>query len=165
MGTIKSISKAGFAKKLGVSKARITAYCQKGMPVLASGLLDESVAREWVRKSILPKPEPGTSDGARLVNVRTAHELVRVRLDQLDLEQRQGKLVNLDEVSRGWVGKITEARNAFLAIEGKGRVRFGEEVGAWLKAEIRKILYELSGTSEEQQMADLLRDAGRATQS
>src|SRR6266851_4890724 len=103
---MKTTTKAALARKLGVLKARVTAYCQKGMPVLASGLLDEAAALEWVKKSIAAKVDPGSTAGEKLMNVRASGEAVKVQLRLLELQKRRGERVNREEVSRGWAGKI-----------------------------------------------------------
>jgi hypothetical protein len=47
-----SITKAAFAKALGVSRPTISSYCAKGMPQTADGTLDEEACREWIRANI-----------------------------------------------------------------------------------------------------------------
>jgi hypothetical protein len=45
------ITKTQLAKELGVSKARISQYVQRGMPVLSNGRLDRDVALRWIADS------------------------------------------------------------------------------------------------------------------
>jgi hypothetical protein len=164
------------AKALGISREMVHRHVKTGrLTPESGGGFDPDKAKAQLAANVKQKHggSPRKSDGGKgeppkgptLAKAQLAHELVKVKKASLEVGQLEGTLVNLEEVSRGWAGKITEARNAFLAIEGNARTRFGEEVGDWLKAEIRKALYALAGTTEAEQMAELLRDAGRAKQS
>src|SRR5713226_4621265 len=96
------ITKAALAKTLRVSKARISQYLSRGMPVRPDGKIDREAAVKWAAKNILPKTEPGESDGVGLLKAKTARELLRVHIGRLDLDERQGKLLDADEVVRAW---------------------------------------------------------------
>ena len=45
-------TKAGLAAELGISKARISQYVQRGLPVLPSGKLDREQALHWIKRNI-----------------------------------------------------------------------------------------------------------------
>jgi hypothetical protein len=48
----KILTKAEFAKALGVSRPTVSSYCRRGMPQEADGTLDEDACREWIRQNI-----------------------------------------------------------------------------------------------------------------
>jgi hypothetical protein len=48
----KILTKAEFAKALGVSRPTVSSYCRKGMPQEPDGTLDEDVCREWIRQNV-----------------------------------------------------------------------------------------------------------------
>src|SRR5438876_4430255 len=140
---MKTITKAALARKLGVSKARVSAYCQKGMPVLESGLLDEVSTLEWIQKNIAPKVDPGSTAGAKLLNIRASSEAVKMQLRLLELQKRRGELISAREAELAWSGMITAARNELLSLPDNAGMKFGEEVGAWLRVEINRALTNL----------------------
>ena len=45
-------TKAGLAAELGISKARVSQYVQRGLPVLSSGKLDREQALYWIKRNI-----------------------------------------------------------------------------------------------------------------
>jgi len=45
-------TKASLAAELGISKARISQYVQRGLPVLRSGKLDREQALYWIKSHI-----------------------------------------------------------------------------------------------------------------
>ena len=49
-----SITKANFAREIGVSKARVSQLLKLGLPVLANGRLDREQALDWYRANITP---------------------------------------------------------------------------------------------------------------
>ena len=64
------ITKAEFARRIGVHRSRISHYLSMGMPVRSDGKLDPVEAERWVRQNILP-PWPtvgchGVSSAAQL---------------------------------------------------------------------------------------------------
>lgn len=49
---IQQISKADFARMLGVSKARVSQYVAQGLPVLSDGTLDKVLSERWVKSNV-----------------------------------------------------------------------------------------------------------------
>ncbi len=49
-----SITKANFAREIGVSKARVSQLVKLGLPVLPNGRLQRREARDWYRANITP---------------------------------------------------------------------------------------------------------------
>ncbi len=44
-------TKAGLAAELGISKARVSQYVKRGLPVLTSGKLDREQALHWIKRN------------------------------------------------------------------------------------------------------------------
>jgi len=47
------ITKADLAREMKVSPACVTKWCHKGLPVLADGRLDRTVALQWIYRNAL----------------------------------------------------------------------------------------------------------------
>jgi phage terminase Nu1 subunit (DNA packaging protein) len=45
-------TKASLAAELGISKARVSQYAKRGLPVLPSGKLDREIALYWIKSHI-----------------------------------------------------------------------------------------------------------------
>jgi predicted transcriptional regulator len=45
-------TKAGLAAELGISKARVSQYVQRGLPVRSDGKLDREQALYWIKRNI-----------------------------------------------------------------------------------------------------------------
>lgn len=50
-----TITKAGLARELGVSKARVSQYVGRGLPVLPSGKIDREAAVKWIAANHLDR--------------------------------------------------------------------------------------------------------------
>jgi phage terminase Nu1 subunit (DNA packaging protein) len=51
------ISKATLAEMLGISRPRVSQFCQQGMPVRPDGRLDRIAALTWISRNIMPSLE------------------------------------------------------------------------------------------------------------
>ena len=49
---ITQVTKAEFARILGISRARVTQYTDMGMPMLSDGTLDLAACRVWVKSNV-----------------------------------------------------------------------------------------------------------------
>lgn len=54
MNDDESITKANFAREIGVSKARVSQIVKGGLPVLSDGRLDRQDALDWYCANITP---------------------------------------------------------------------------------------------------------------
>jgi hypothetical protein len=62
-----NISKAAFARELGVSKARISQLITRGLPVRDDGKIDRDTALTWVKRNVLrPNRADRVNTGAQL---------------------------------------------------------------------------------------------------
>ena len=62
MRRVETITKAAFARELGVSKPRVTQMVQMGLPVLPNGRLDRRVVLRWRRDNIIAREPNPTLD-------------------------------------------------------------------------------------------------------
>jgi hypothetical protein len=134
------------AKTLNISKARVSQYIAKGMPVLPDGKLDREQCVKWIQNNVLKVAKAGESGGARLLDVRVARELLHVQIAKLNLDERQRKLINAEDVQRTWAGHMTLCRNQLLHVPDAAGICPGcREI---VQKEIRRALTELSGGSD-----------------
>ena len=96
-----TISKSAFAKRVGLSPARITQLIAEGLPVEPNEKIDESKARKWIEQNLdghrREARKPGSTGGPLTGNVsqlRAAKLLREAQLLDLDLKRRQGELVD-----------------------------------------------------------------------
>jgi hypothetical protein len=78
---VMSVSKTEFARALGVSAARITVFCRRGMPTLASGRIDPVDAADWIVGNVLAFGTNAPSPA-----VKRAKEILASRPDLTDAE-------------------------------------------------------------------------------
>jgi hypothetical protein len=64
-----TLTKAAFAREIGVTKTTVSGYVRSGMPCLSNGLIDHEVALAWVDQNIdrtIGRPRSGDVDGGDL---------------------------------------------------------------------------------------------------
>ena len=55
MRKVETITKAAFARELGISKPRVSQFVLMGLPVRPDGRLDRVAALQWHRDNIIPR--------------------------------------------------------------------------------------------------------------
>ena len=53
------ITKTPLAQELDVTRAAVSRYVERGMPVRADGRLDREAALEWIERNIIPTHHQG----------------------------------------------------------------------------------------------------------
>lgn len=140
---MKGITVAEAARRRGVTRRAIERGVQRGKYVkLPDGSIDPA--------SVEGPPErgPRAADGS-YGRIRAAHEALKARLTQLELEVRSGQKVDLQETRMIWFRKVRSVRDRFLdlparvaaPLAGMGDVA---EIRAYLEREIRQVLEELT---------------------
>ena len=82
----KILTKAEFAKALGVSRPTVSAYCRRGMPQEPDGRLNEDACRAWIRENV--RAQTGSRGlGGRVLADDDADE------DNLDREHSAARLL------------------------------------------------------------------------
>ncbi len=102
--TVKTISRAEFARRMGLSKGRVTQLCAIGMPTAEDGRISFRDARRWYRANIVEmghEKETGrvggrksrgviASPSASFAQARTQKEVYVARLKKLELAEVLG---------------------------------------------------------------------------
>jgi hypothetical protein len=101
----KILTKAEFAKALGVSRPTVSAYCRRGMPQEPDGRLDEDACRDWIRDNIRPQTGMRGLGGRVLVHdddidakEHSAARLLKARADRAELQLERLKGGTEEEV-------------------------------------------------------------------
>lgn len=68
MQKMQVVTKAEFARRLGVTRGRVSQYAAMGMPVRLDRRLDLSVALQWVRDNIGPTYRPAGGEDVALTD-------------------------------------------------------------------------------------------------
>lgn len=145
-----SETKAEFARRVGLSKARISQLIGRGMPVQSDGKIDVSAALTWMestldptkraeQKRAAPAPiatiddEGDEGDGpaaGSLVKAKTEHEWLKVRRAQTALAKERGELVDRAEAGRAFFAFARAERDAWLAWVARVAPEMAAEAGA-----------------------------------
>ena len=129
---METLLKSEFAKRLHVSKARVSQMVQKGMPVTAEGKVDVAEALNWIeshidlshkdavaRRQSIPAPIPDrlpTDPGRILLTAKAKRALVELRRAERLERLENDELVEAAEVRRAIDGLIANAKSKLLAL-------------------------------------------------
>jgi ribosomal protein L17 len=139
---METLLKSEFAKRLHVSKARVSQMVQKGMPVTAAGKVDVAEALNWIESHIdlshkdsvarrqsappaasaapaIPAPVPDrlpTDPGRILLTAKAKRALVELRRAERLERLENDELVEAAEVRRAIDGLIANAKSKLLAL-------------------------------------------------
>lgn len=112
-----AVTKAEFARQIGVSRARVSQLVGQGLPVLHSGKVPVRQAHDWVATNIKRRQKPESalpeSDRARLDRIKADQaelELERTRGTLLDRAAAEGAIFERAKAERdahlAWVSRI-----------------------------------------------------------
>ncbi|MBF0246834.1 MAG: hypothetical protein HQL36_01980 [Alphaproteobacteria bacterium] len=166
------MSKAQFAREVGLSRGRISQLIGQGLPVREDGKIDRETALGWMEKNLDPSrrkavpidgvedpaPAPHSLDGApSLKDLKSVHEAVKVKRAKLQYERELGKLVDREDVERVILTRARRERDTHLAwVMRTAPVIAGElgadpgDVFAVLDRHMREHLEDLSKTPLEE---------------
>lgn len=158
-----AVTMAEWARRKGVSRQAVHKRIRNGgLSTLPNGKLDPEVAeREWsvTRDPAAPPAHPavpappGTSSSIGvLAQARSASALVTAKLKQIDLEERVGTLVRVDEIEGRWFELARALQTRMLTIPSRladllAPITDSHEVRRVLDAEIRAALQELAAAA------------------
>ncbi|WP_376957712.1 hypothetical protein ABNQ39_11325 [Azospirillum sp. A26] len=133
-------TKAAFARRVGLSRARVTQYAAKGLPVTPDGKVDVGAALEWMSRELdptqrvaqskakarpalvppVPVPVEGDNDSegeddGNLIAARTEHEWLKVERARLALELARGDVAPWAEINRVLFEHGRRNRDAWMA--------------------------------------------------
>ncbi len=130
-------SKASFAKRLGLSRGRISQLAKQGLPMLPDGSVRVEAALKWVRSELKPGPgrPHGAVEGGGRGEGREDMEAAKIRLllaqasrQELELAHRRGELVPAEEARRAVRAVAFVTREAMLNFPA----RYGAEIAGEL---------------------------------
>lgn len=114
-----TISQAELARRLGLSRGRISQYRGMGMPILEDGKVNLADALDWIAKNVDPtrRKSEGEADLDAIVNgdlnaVRTQHERVKLARATKALEREQGITVYKSDVETALFARARMERGA-----------------------------------------------------
>lgn len=144
------ISKADFARELGVSRTRVTQFSKMGMPVRPDGKLVREKALAWVRSNILPPEDAAAHDQSGFATQRARLTAARADLAEMDRLTKAGKLIDRAAVVEMNAKVATLVKTRILAIPSKVAPRLvgktAPEIAAILTTECREALEAIANT-------------------
>ena len=124
------ISKADFARQMGLTRGRVSQLCRQGLPVLDNGRFDFAAACSWVDNNLSPirrkaglvsdkatdqlHPQPDNPLDS-LTDLKKENERVKLERARLALAKEEGELVERATIERVIFSRARTERDALLA--------------------------------------------------
>ncbi len=140
-----TISRVEFARRMGLSKGRVTQLVDRGMPTMEDGRISFKAARRWYRANIVEQGherEAGRLGGkaaakksravaasrsASFAQARAEKEFYAAKLKQLELAEVLGKVVRWEDVQPGVFDKYRAVRDQLFSIPDRVSAEFAVE--------------------------------------
>ena len=140
-----TISRVEFARRMSLSKGRVTQLVERGMPTAEDGRISFKAARRWYRANIVEQGherEAGRLGGkasakksrgvaasrsGNLVQARAEKEAYVAKLKQLELAEVLGKVVQWEDVRQGAFNSYRAVRDQLFSIPDRGSAEFAVE--------------------------------------
>lgn len=125
------ITKAELARRLGVTKASVNGYAKKGQLAERKHKGKVLIDYESTMKLMEAAKDPARAEFAKtgapveprgkitFADARTAKEAARARLAQISVKEKEGQLVNADEILFDLKDLFLDIRNSVRAIPAK----------------------------------------------
>jgi phage terminase Nu1 subunit (DNA packaging protein) len=158
-----TVTKAAFARNLGISRSRVTALVKRGLPVRSDGKIDLLAALKWVRENVeqtthfpdrgvnklsaeaLPTGE-GADDGPLpFPEAKAMRETYLAKIARLEYQVRAGSLLEKSAVAREWASALRDLRARLVAVPA----RCGAALPHLDKAEVEVIAHEIRAALAE----------------
>ena len=156
--------KSHFAKRVGISPARVTQLLAQGLPVTDDALIPVRMAMSWMKDRLNPvaqagQPTRGTMLAAKeaakletpspptaptsgsLIDFRTRHEAVKVERALIALAREQGEVVAWTEVETALAAWATSERDSWQSWTQRTAPAIASEIkvdGALVLAALRR---------------------------
>lgn len=153
------ISKAQFARDVGLTRGRITQLAGQGLPVREDGRIDRDAALDWMDRNLDPsrRKQPAKQESVQenpsLKDLKNEHEAVKVRRAVLAYDRERGMLVDREEVERAILTRARRERDAHVAWVQRTAPVIAAELGVdpglmftALDRQMREHLADLSNT-------------------
>jgi phage terminase Nu1 subunit (DNA packaging protein) len=161
-----TVTKAAFARTLGVSRSRVTALAKRGLPIRSDGKIDLPAALKWVRENVeqtthfpdrgvnklnaeVPPMGVGAEDGPLpFPEAKAMRETYLAKIARLEYQVRAGSLLEKSAVVREWASALRDLRARLLAVPARCAAalpHLDKSEVEIIAREIRAALAELAG--------------------
>jgi phage terminase Nu1 subunit (DNA packaging protein) len=161
-----TVTKAAFARTLGVTRSRVTALVKRGLPIRSDGRIDLPAALAWVRENVEPTTHfpdrgvnklnaeavptaEGTDDGPlSFPEAKAMRETYLAKIARLEYQTRAGTLLEKSAVVHEWASALRDLRARLLAVParcGAALPHLDKSDVEIVAREIRAALAELAG--------------------
>lgn len=135
MPPAETLSKKGFAERLGVTPARVSQMITAGLPVERSGRIRISTGLAWVEANVdSNRRRTGASspDGPTLAHAssRAQRDAADARIAQLKAERLAGNLINSRSALRWIEGRARMERDSWIAWTSRAAPEIATTTGA-----------------------------------
>jgi hypothetical protein len=122
------ISKAEFARRAGLSRARVDRLVADGLP-LEDGKVAQAKALAWIEANIDPVRKDNWQNGS-LNDLRRERERVKIEQQKLELAKARGELVERKAVKKFIAERARMERDSWLAWASAVSARLAASLGA-----------------------------------
>ena len=128
----------------------------EGMPKFGQNRYDLEAVFPWLIDRIVAQRLPNSADDTRLLKAQADEREEKAKLVALERRQREGELLDAEEVQRGRIERIIAVKTA---LRNLGSVLAGQVVGVddparikqIVNAEVRQCLLRFAGAEELEQ--------------
>lgn len=131
----KTISKAEFARRMHLSKSRISQLVSEGLPVTDAGGVDYLKAKRWVDRHIdkhRSAARKGAATPAALTTTETRSQKLQweAQLRELEFRKRSGELVDRAKTERTIFERAAAERDRWIGWVSRAAVQIASEAEA-----------------------------------
>jgi phage terminase Nu1 subunit (DNA packaging protein) len=120
------VTKAEFARIIGVGRSMVGKYCRNGLPQRADGRLYLEAARAWVAANVDRDSYRARSDSVQasdhpqrkrtLADERTRLAKAQADAQEIRNQKFRGELIPANEIVEAWQASISRARSLLLGL-------------------------------------------------
>lgn len=134
-----SLTQTEFGKRVGLSQGRVSQLVREGLPVEPYGRIDLAKGEAWIARHLDPerrgigKAAMAGGHGSRqlsLADTRAAHIQSRLRLNMLEIREREGRLIERDAVRQALFERARFERDAWIGFAQRAAAVVASETGA-----------------------------------
>lgn len=150
-----SLSKAGFAREIGVSPSRVSQLIKEGLPLTPNGKIPRTAGLAWYQQNIDPNRRKAFNDHPT-GSTKSQLEALKVERERLALSKDRGELIDRETARRAIFERARGERDAWIAWSSRMAATLAAELGvdpsalfSALDREVRAQLAELAATPME----------------
>ena len=139
------LTKAGFARRIGVTRQRVSNMVKAGLPVCTGGMIDVAAGLAWMKANVLPRNGSPHSQGqgvfsaVDLTEARRLKILADTELTRLTVEKERGDLVSREQTRRAVAAFSRLIRDKWVDFGN----RYGQQIAAAVGADPKLVMAEL----------------------